>query len=238
MSIIDSLIAVKCRIAPFDQGVQMDYAQQQRSPVKHLTGIAAAVILHVLVGYVLVNSRARKMLEVIQSPLEIMILKEVKKPPPPDMPSSPPRKMRKLPPAFVPQPEVQIQAPTEPQTAITHTTSVAPSAVNTPPGRRAGRGSGTGVGPSLVGVGVACPNSQHIRSEIAYPEQARRDKLEGNVLIDFTLLADGSIKDIDIRSSSDRVFNNVSVNAVRQFKCTAQGSDMRVSVPFVFKLDN
>lgn len=218
----------------------MDYAQQQRSPVKHLTGIAAAVILHVLVGYVLVNSRARKMLEVMQSPLEIMIIEEVKKPPPPDLPSSPPRKMRKLPPAFVPQPEVQIQVPAEPQTAITNITNVAPTAVNAPPGRRAGRGSGagTGVGPSVVGAGVACPNSQQIRSEIAYPEQARRDKLEGNVLIDFTLLADGSIKDIDIRSSSDRVFNNVSVNAVRQFKCTAQGSDMRVSVPFVFKLEN
>ncbi len=101
-----------------------------------------------------------------------------------------------------------------------------------------GLGTGIGVGQGAPNLGVACPNSLQIRSEITYPEQARRDKLEGSVLIEFTLMADGSIKDIDILSSSDRVFNNVSVSAVRQFVCASQGSDVRVAVPFVFKLNN
>ena len=63
-------------------------------------------------------------------------------------------------------------------------------------------------------------------------------KDDKGVLIEFTVAADGSIKDIEVKSSTDRVFNNASINAVRQFKCNAQGRDVRVSVPFVFKLVN
>ena len=206
-----------------------DYAQQQRSPGKHLTGIVAVLILHVLVGYALVNGLARKMVEVIRSPMETRIIEEASKPPPDDMPPPPPPKMVQLPPAFVPPPEVQIQAPAAPQTTISNTTRViAPAA---PP-------KAAPPVAAAPNVGVACPNSQKIRNEIDYPTQARRNELEGNVLIEFTVAADGSIKDIDIKSSSDRVFNNVSINAVKQFKCNAQGRDVRVTVPFAFKLVN
>lgn len=205
----------------------MDYAQQQRSPVKHLTGLGFVLLLHLLIGYAVVNGLARKMVEVIKSPMETKIIEEASKPPE-DTPPPPPPKMVQLPPAFVPPPEVQIQAPAAPRPTISNTTRViapvkpAPAPVVEAP-------------PS---VGVACPNSQRVRAEIAYPAQARRDELEGSVLIEFTVAANGSIKDIDIKSSTDRVFNNVSINAVRQFKCNAQGKDVRVSVPFVFKLVN
>jgi TonB family protein len=46
----------------------------------------------------------------------------------------------------------------------------------------------------------------------------------------------GEIKDVEVKNSSNRVFNSVSVNAVRQFKCNAQARDVRVQVPFSFKL--
>jgi protein TonB len=218
----------------------MDYAQRQRSPGKHLASIAAVVILHVLVLYALVNSSLPKIAAIIQAPIEIKIIEEIRKPPPDNAPSSPPPKIVKLPPAFVPPPEVQIQAPVEPQATIVNITNVVAAVEQVPPGRGRGRGvgRGAGVGKGGQGVGVACPNSQQIRSEVAYPEQALREKLEGSVLIEFTLMANGSIKDIDILSSSDRAFNNVSVSAVRQFVCTSQGSDVRVAVPFVFKLNN
>ena len=204
----------------------MDYAQQQRSPVKHLTGIAAVVLLHVVVGYALVNGLARKMVEVIKSPMETKIIEDANKPPPDDTPPPPPPKLVQLPPAFVPPPEVQIQAPAAPQASITTTRVLAPVKAAPPPVA------------APIQVGTACPNSQKVRAEIAYPAQARRDELEGNVLIEFTVSGDGSIKDIEIKSSSDRVFNNVSVNAVKQFKCNAQGRDVRVTVPFSFRLVN
>jgi protein TonB len=208
----------------------MDYAQQQRSPGKHLTGIAVVLILHILAGYGLVNGLARKTVDVIRSPLETKIIEIVRKPASDDLPPPPP-KMVQLPPVFVPPAEVQIQMPVVQQAVISNTTRViAPVKPPAPPA--------PAVAATPPSVGVACPNSQRIRSEIAYPIQARRDELEGNVLIEFTVAADGSIRDIDIKSSSDRVFNNVSVNAVRQFKCNALGRDVRVSVPFVFTLVN
>lgn len=204
----------------------MDYAEQQRSPVKHLTGLAVVLLFHIVVGYALVNGLARKMVEVIKSPMETKIIEEANKPPPDDMPPPPPPKMVQLPPAFVPPPEVQVQVPVTQQVTISNTTRVlAPVKPVAAP-----------IAAAPPSVGAACPNSQKVRTEVAYPSQAKRDGLEGNVLIEFTVAGDGSIKDIDVKSTTDRIFNSVSINAVRQFKCNAQGQDLRVTVPFVFKL--
>ena len=206
----------------------MDYAQQQRSPGKHLTGITVVIILHVVLGYALINGLATTVMDVIKQPLETKIIEEVKKPPPPDTPPPPPPKMVQVLPTFVPPPEVQIQAPvTVP--VISNVTAVAPP-VYAPPAPPA---------PTAVAaptVGVACPNSQEIRKEIKYPPQARKDGLQGEVLIEFTLTASGEIKDIDIKSSTNRAFNSASISATRQFKCNAQARDVRVQVPYSFKL--
>jgi protein TonB len=66
--------------------------------------------------------------------------------------------------------------------------------------------------------------------------QARREGLQGDVTIRFTVTATGQIKDPQVVSSSNRVFNNVSLNAIRQFNCVGQGQDVVVEVPFSFKL--
>lgn len=208
----------------------MDYAQQQRQPGKHLTGITVVVILHIVLGYALVNGLATKVVDMIKPPLDAKIIEEVKKPPPPDTPPPPPPKMVQVMPTFVPPPEVQVQVPIA-APVISNVTAVAPP-VYAPPAPPAPVTTGA---PS---VGIACPNSQQIRTEIQYPAQARKDGLQGEVLIEFTVAANGDIKDIDIKSSSNRAFNTVSVNSVRKFKCNAQGRDVRVSVPFSFKLSD
>ena len=38
----------------------MDFAKQQRNPARHLLGIGAVVVLHILVVYALVSGLARK----------------------------------------------------------------------------------------------------------------------------------------------------------------------------------
>jgi periplasmic protein TonB len=206
----------------------MDYAQQQRQPGKHLTGITVVLVLHAVLGYALMNGLATKVMEVIKQPLETKIIEEVKKPPPPDTPPPPPPKMVQLLPTFVPPPEVQISAPVV-QAVFAAQTPVAPP-VYAPPAPPAP------AAPAQVSVGVACPNSQAIRQDIKYPPQARKDGLQGEVLIEFTLSATGEIKDIDVKSSTNRAFNSVSINATRQFKCNAQARDVRVQVPYSFKL--
>jgi protein TonB len=206
----------------------MDYAQQQRQPGKHLTGITVVLVLHAVVVYALVTGLARKAIEVIKQPLETKIIEQEKKPPPPDTPPPPPPKMVQVLPTFVPPPEVQISAPAVAPT-ISNRTPVAPP-VYAPPK------PAVVAPPAPPSVGVACPNSQQVRTEIKYPAAARKDGIQGDVLVEFTVAVNGEIKDVDVKSSSNRVFNSVSVNAVRQFKCNGQGREVRVQVPFSFKL--
>ena len=206
----------------------MDYAQQQRSPGKHLTGIVVVLILHVVLGYALMNGLATKVMDVIKKPTETKIIEEVKKLPPLDTPPPPPPKMVQVLPTFIPPPEVMIQAPvTAP--VISNRTAVAPP-VYAPPAPPAP------VAVAPPSVGVACPNSQQIRTEIKYPVQARKDGLQGEVLIEMTIAANGEVKDVEVKSSSNRAFNSVSIAASRQFKCNGQGRDVRVQVPYSFKL--
>lgn len=209
----------------------MGYAEQQRQPGKHLTGIAFVLVLHVALAYAIVTGLARKVVDVVKAPLETKIIEEIKKPPPPPETPPPPPKMVQVMPTFVPPPEVQIQAPVIQQPVISNTSPVAPP-VYAPPAPPVQATAPAGP-PS---VGIACPNSQQVRTEIKYPPAARKDGLQGEVLIEFTVAANGEIKDIDIKSSSNRAFNSVSVAAVRQFKCNAQARDVRVQVPFSFKL--
>lgn len=206
----------------------MDYAQEQRSPGKHLTGIVIVIILHVALGYALINGLATKVMNVIKQPLETKIIEEVKKLPPPDTPPPPPPKMVQVLPTFIPPPEVMIQAPvTAP--VISNRTAVAPP-VYAPPAPPAP------VAVAPPSVGVACPNSQEIRTNIKYPVQARKDGLQGEVLIEMTISANGEVKDVDVKSSTNRAFNSVAIAASRQFKCNGQGRDVRVQVPYSFKL--
>ena len=206
----------------------MDYAQQQRSPGKHLTGIVVVIILHVVLGYALMHGLATKVMNVIKQPIDTKIIEEVKKPPPPDTPPPPPPKTVQLPPTFVPPPEVMIQAPvTAP--VISNRTAVAPP-VYAPPAPPAP------VAVAPPSIGVACPNSQEIRTNIKYPVQARKDGLQGEVLIEMTIGANGDVKDVDVKSSTNRAFNSVAIAASRQFKCNGQGRDVRVQVPYSFKL--
>jgi protein TonB len=206
----------------------MDYAQQQRQPGKHATGITVVIILHVVVGYALVSGLARKAIEVIKQPMTTKVIEEQKKPPPPDTPPPPPPKLVQIIPTFVPPPEVQISSPVV-QAVISNPTPIAPP-VYAPPKPV------VAAPPAPPSVGTACPNSQQIRTEIKYPAAARKDGIQGEVLVEFTVATNGEIKDVDVKSSSNRVFNSVSVNAVRQFKCNAQARDVRVQVPFSFKL--
>lgn len=206
----------------------MDYAQQQRQPGKHVTGITVVLVLHVIVVYALVTGLARKAMDVIKQPMTTKVIEEVKKPPPPDTPPPPPPKLVQIIPTFVPPPEVQISSPVQ-QVVISNPTPVAPP-VYAPPKPV------VAAPPAPPSVGTACPNSQQIRTEIKYPAAARKDGIQGDVLVEFTVATNGEIKDVDVKSSSNRVFNSVAVNAVRQFKCNAQARDVRVQVPFSFKL--
>ena len=89
----------------------MDFAQQQRNPTRHLVGISAVVILHILVVWALVSGLARKVVEVVKGPIEVKVIEEIiKKPPPPPDALPPPPKVQAPPPPFIPPPGDQHRA--------------------------------------------------------------------------------------------------------------------------------
>jgi protein TonB len=61
----------------------LNYAEQQRDPTKHAVGIGIVIVLHILLGWALINGLARSVIEVIKGPIETKIIEEAKPPPTP-----------------------------------------------------------------------------------------------------------------------------------------------------------
>jgi protein TonB len=202
----------------------MDYARQQRNPSRHLVGIGGVVLFHALLVYGLVSGLARKVVEVVKGPIEVKVIEEVKTPPPPPEVVPPPPKMAAPP----------TQAPTI--TAVTRDAPPAPMApVIQPPAPPAPKPAPPPpAGPKSARV--ACSNYVEVMSKIVYPRDALLDGLEGDVLIEFTVAADGAIKDVQIKSSSNRIFNRPALTAVQSLSCQGQGQDVRVQAPVSFKI--
>ena len=215
----------------------MDFAQQQRSPGRHLAGITFVIILHVIVIYALVNGLARKVVDVVKKPLEVKIIEEQKPPPPPEVQLPPPPRLAAPPPPFIPPPEVQIQVPPPVNTI----TAVTPTP---PPPTPVFTHAAPVVAPAPVAapsknVTVVCPNTKQVASEIEFPGRAAREHIpSGNVIVEFTVGATGEASNFTITGSSNRVFNDTALEAAKKLKCVGQGQDVRVRLPVHFTLQD
>lgn len=215
----------------------MDFARQQRNPARHLIGIGGVILLHVLVIYALLTGLARKVVEVVKGPIEVKVIEEViKKPPPPEV-LPPPPKVQAPPPPFVPPPEIQIAPPPTPAPAITAVTQEAPPAPQAPVIQKPVETAPPAPPPAVRSAAVVCPNYREVMSSIAYPREALLDNIEGDVVIEFTVAGNGQIRDPIIKSSTNRIFNRVSLSVVQsRLQCQGQGHDIRVQAPISFKL--
>jgi protein TonB len=212
----------------------MDFAQQQRNPTRHLLGISAVVLLHVLVVYALVTGLARTVVEIVKGPIDVKVIEEVvKKPPPPPEVVPPPPKLAAPPPPFIPPPEINIAPPPNPAPAISAVTQEAPSGPQAPVIQKPVEAAPQ---PAVRSARVACPNYVEVMSSISYPREALKDNLEGEVVIEFTVTASGQVKDPVIKSSTNRAFNRASLAVVDKLSCQGQGQDIRVQAPIGFKL--
>jgi protein TonB len=215
----------------------MDYARQQRNPSRHLVGIGGVVLFHALVIYALVTGLARKVVEVVKGPIEVKVIEEVKTPPPPEA-APPPPKLVAPPPPFIPPPEINIASPQTTAPTITAVTREAPPApvapvIQPPPAPKAAPPPPAGP----KSARVVCPNYVEVMSSIVYPREALLDGVEGEVLIEFTVTGSGEIKNVEIKSSTNRVFNRAALGAVQsKLTCQGQGQDVRVQAPVSFKI--
>lgn len=175
----------------------MSYTEPKDSG-RRLTGMVAVLVFHVVLGYALVHGLARKIVEVVRSPLETKILEEIK-PPPPDKPPPPPPKLAAPPPPYIPPPEIQIQVPQAVGPTITAVTQVKPPAPVPPPARPAPPPPPAKPRePVRVGAVVdarACEKP-------AYPPASLRANETGIVLLTFLIDVDGTVVEGKVERSS------------------------------------
>jgi periplasmic protein TonB len=218
----------------------MNYSQRQADPKRHLVGISAVILFHVLVVYALVTGLAKKVVDVVRAPIETKVIEEIKKPPPPpEVVVPPPPKLEAPPPPFIPPPEIQIANP-PPAPTITATTPTPPPApvVIAPAPPPVAAAPAPAPAPAVLSAGVVCSNYNQVMGDVAFPREALRQGLErGEATIQFTLTAAGEVKDIRAVRSTNPIFARNSVRIVGEYKCQGQGRDVTVSVTFGYKVE-
>ncbi len=160
----------------------------------------------------------------------------IKKPPPPPELLPPPPKLQAPPPPFIPPPEINIQPPPTPAPTITAVTPEAPPAPQAPV--IAPPPPAPAPAPAVQSAAVVCPNYREALGSVAYPREAALDNIQGEVLAEFTLGANGQIRDIVIKSSTNRVFNRPAIQMIQtRLTCKGQGQDIKLTLPISFKLN-
>ena len=212
----------------------MSFVQPQGNTTRRSVVIVAAVLFHIVLIWALMNGLAKKVVQVISEPIETKIIEAVKPPPPEKVIALPPPPKFVPQPAFVPLPEIQIQTPEPTQPTISAVTAepvAAPDVMKSVAAPVVSK-------PSSVSASVACSNYSKVMGDAAFPRAATRLGLEeGDALIQFTLTANGEIKDVKAIKSSHAVFAENSIRLVSNFKCAGRGSDVFVQVPFEYKVE-
>ncbi len=179
----------------------IDYARRQRTPRKHLIGLAAVVVLHALLFWAINSGLARKFVKVVQGPVEAILLEETKPDIPPPPPPPPPKNLPPPPPAYVPPVDIQVAAPT-PVNAIAAVSnapqpiappSPLPVQINPPPAPPA---------PPAAPVFTSAVISATSCEKPEYPSAAKRMEEEGTVQLKFLVGVDGKVIESAVEKSS------------------------------------
>jgi periplasmic protein TonB len=102
----------------------VNFAESQRNPGKHPTGLIIVVIMHVLLAYALVSGLAKKVVDKVMVTETKVVDAPPPPPPPPPKDLPPPPKNLPPPPVYVPPPPVDVPPP--PIAPQITTTTVAP----------------------------------------------------------------------------------------------------------------
>ena len=213
----------------------MNFSQRQADPRRHLVGLSAVILLHVLVVYALVTGLAKKVVDVVRAPIETKVIEEIKKPPPPpEVVLPPPPKMEAPPPPYIPPPEVQIATPPPPAPTITVAPAPTPPApVDIRPQAPVTPAPPAPPKPAATSIGVACPS----QVQPVMPVKAARENITGVVRARATIKS-GKVIAVEILSSPARgVFDAAVRNAMMQYGCSGVGDEeVKAVQEFVFKL--
>jgi len=71
---------------------------------------------------------------------------------------------------------------------------------------------------------------------ISAPASTQAGRLEGNVVIDAIILKDGSVSDVKVLRSTNRLFEQPCIEAVKQWRFTPGSHDVILTVTVNFTL--
>jgi protein TonB len=144
-------------------------------------------------------------------------------PPPPKAPPKPPEPVKKK----VPRPD---PTPDEPEPVKEPPPPPSPAPSTAPPTPAPAQEMGPirvspGQGPGLIK-----------KVEPRYPPMARTARIEGTVVVDAVIRKDGTVSDVTVLSSSNPMFEQACVEAVRQWRFTPGPQDVVLTVTVKFTL--
>jgi len=201
-----------------------DYSRRGWSPGRHTPIVLVVAVLHLFVGYALVTGLARHVVEVVKQPLQTKIIAEVRKPPPEAAPPPPP-KLAAPPPMFVPPPEINIQVPVQAAPTVTTVTTTAPPPA--PP-----------VAQTIASVQPAVRREfkPKYRLDPEFPRRALARGIEGRVSARIHVTPAGSVSEVEIRRSSDVIFDREVIRALSQWRFDPEPVGFIAEYEIVFQL--
>jgi len=201
--------------------VMSGWAQQQRNPGKHLTGIIAVTVIHGIALWLVMSGLGQKFVKaVVPSSIVEVVLPPPPPPPPPKV--EPPKPQPKVdtpppPPNFVPPPEVTPTITNAPVIEAVQTPPPPPPVyIPQPPAPPA---PPKAVGPRGFG---AVTNRAACQAALlaAYPREARRNQIEGSITILAKIGADGRLISAEVTNSNPRrVFDRAALGVLNAGAC-------------------
>ena len=181
----------------------IDYASRQRTPRKHVVGLSAVVLLHLLLFWAINSGLARKFVKIVKGPVEAQLLEDKKPDLPPPPPPPPPKNLPPPPPpAYVPPPDlVSSSAPSANAIAAV---SAAPQPV-APPAPPPPAPAPPAPPPPPPAPPVRTPaviNAAQSCEKPVYPSASRRAEEEGTVVLRFLIDVDGRVIESKVEASS------------------------------------
>ena len=201
-------------------------------PSRRYRGIAIALAVHVLLAWLLISGTARKGLDLINKPLQAVVIQDVviAPPPPPPKVVVPPKAFNTpvQPPPFIPTPEVVVTTPAVLAVVATPVVHEAPPPAPAPVVVAAAPPAPAPA--AKLDMAIVCPTQ-------VPPEMPRRALIDGTqgVVKAQVRIADGMVREVTFLSGP-RIFYAAVRTAMLQYKCTREGTEVVATQDFNFKL--
>ena len=221
----------------------MNFAESQRNPGKHPTGLIIVIAMHVLLAWALVSGLAKKVVDKVMVTETKVVEAPPPPPPPPPKDLPPPPKNLPPPPVYVPPPPVDVPPP--PVAPTIQTTNVLPPPA---PDRKVEPAAPPAPPAPPVTARAARIDANDPSCKPEFPPAALRAQVSGVSRIRFTVDANGKVTAADVVGSSGptrehRLLDNAAKSALATCPFTAgvdaNGTKIgtQVEVSYAWKLE-